>query len=672
MSRLHMIIVTVVTSLWSVPAFAELQSFEVISDDDQVGTLQAQIEGNTVYILYDVKNNGRGPTIRETLEIGVDQLPNRWTIEGTSAFGAEIQERLLATDRKLNWSDALGTGEAIIDQPTIYVAQSASPWALGMYARALLADPDHTMASAPGGKLSVEERGTIELGGERFRNIDLHGLGMEPATLLLDKEGGLVASYSAGGATIRRDLVEHVDELSVIAAEQSTARFAQLQRKLAHDFTGPVRVRNVRIFNPQTGLLTPPSSVVFFNNTISAIEPLDAPVTPGETVIEGEGGVIIPGLHDMHAHVSLSSALHYIASGVTSVRDMGNDNERLIDIQRKIEAGELAGPRVVRNGFIEGESPFSMQLGFVVKSVNEALEAVRWYAARGYWQVKIYNSMKPEWVPAIVAEAKKLGMGVTGHVPAFSDANSMIDSGYDDIAHINQLMLGWVLEPEEDTRTPLRLTAMRRTAYLELSSPEIAGTLEAMAQSGVALDTTAVTLELLMLGRDGEINPAVKHYYDHLPVTLQRRRKQAITSIDSSQEDAEYHGAFDTIKKLLKDMHDRGITLLPGTDDGMGLSLHRELQIYSEAGIPPADVLRIATLGMERYFGRDQWLGSIEKGKAADFLLLDGNPLEDMTALHRIAMVVKGGTVYFPREIWQEVGVKPFAAPPLVFPAASD
>ena len=103
----------------------------------------------------------------------------------------------------------------------------------------------------------------------------------------------------------------------------------------------------------------------------------------------------------MHAHLDQDSALLNVAAGVTSVRDMGNDNAVLDGLIARIESGAIGGPRVTRSGFIEGKSPFSANSGIVVASEAEALDAVRWYAARGYWQIKIYNSMNPAWVPAM-------------------------------------------------------------------------------------------------------------------------------------------------------------------------------------------------------------------------------------------------------------------------------
>ncbi|MGE4302914.1 MAG: amidohydrolase family protein [Novosphingobium sp.] len=645
---------------------AEVQRFAVIDNGENVGHVYADVDGNHVSIDHDVKSNGRGPTMHEVIRLDANGLPVRWTLKGTSTFGNAVDEQFAADGTKLTWTDTTGEGSMEATTSTLYVAQEGSPFSMGIYARALLADADHTLPAAPGGALSLEEDQPVTLGDRTYRAFLVKGIGLSPSSILLDDDGNLVAGYSPTHATVREDLASYATQLGQIAATRSAERFAAIQKKVAHNYDAPIRIHDVRVFDPASGKLGQPVSVVVFGQQIASIEPLDSPATPGEVLVEGGGRIVIPGLHDMHAHVSLQSALLYIASGVTSVRDMGNDNAFLIDLTRRIDAGEVAGPRIVRNGFLEGRSPYSSRNGFIVDSEAEALDAVRWYGARGYWQVKIYNSFHPDWVPAVAREAKALGMGITGHIPAFTNADAMIASGYDEITHINQLMLGWVLKPEEDTRTPLRLTAMRRTAGLDLSSPRVTATLDTMQSQHIAIDPTAVTLELLMLSRNGKISPAVASYFDHLPVGVQRRRRQGIAPISGPADAAAYDDAFETIKELLLDMHKRGITLLPGTDSQNGLSVHRELEIYAEAGIPNAEVMAMGTLGPERYMHRDQAFGSVEKGKYADFVLLDGNPLEDMSALHRMAMVVKGGTLYFPSEIWSEMGVKPFADAPEV------
>lgn len=654
------------TLLAALPAHAETVRWSVVTSGEKVGFVEADEQGSTVAISYDVKNNGRGPTTTEEIELGADGLPVRWAIDGTSTFGSEVRERFARDRQTVRWTDSTGTQEMEQAATALYIAQNGSPWALGLYARALLKDEDRRMAALPGGELQLEALGEAQVQGTTYRAFSISGIDLSPELILLDPQGRLFARIDTDGATVREGSEGAVPELTELATRLTAERFAALQKRFAHTLDGPMRIRNVRVFDPKAGTLGDPVSVVVSGERIAGIHPLDAPATPGEIVVDGQGGTILPGLHDMHAHVSPQSALLYLAAGVTSIRDMGNDNAVLDGLMKRIEDGTVAGPRIVRNGFLEGRSSYSARNGIIAASEAEAVEAVRWYAARGYWQIKIYNSMNPDWIPAVVREARRLRMGVTGHIPAFTNADTMIAAGYDEVTHINQLMLGWVLDPQEDTRTPLRLTAMRRTADLDLSSAQVQQTIEAMAAHDIALDPTAVTLELLMLSRDGQPSPAVANYIDHLPIALQRRRRQGIAPIETPADAAAYEGSFVKIKELIKRLHDRGVRLLPGTDDATGLSLHRELQIYGEAGIAPAEVLRLGTLAPEVYMGRDQNLGSVERGKYADFLLLPGNPLEDLRELHRIAMVVKGGTIYFPSEIHAAFGVKPFAEAPAI------
>src|SRR5262249_26301848 len=106
-----------------------------------------------------------------------------------------------------------------------------------------------------------------------------------------------------------------------------------------------------------------------------------------------------------------------------------------------------------------------------------------------------------------------------------------------------------------------------------------------------------------------------------------------------------------------------GIQLLPGTDDGVGFTLHRELEIYVESGISPSETLTLDTLRSAQYLRQDQREGSIERGKWADFILVPGDPTHDISAVRQIRLTMKGGVAYFPSEIYREYGIRPFADP---------
>ncbi len=387
---------------------------------------------------------------------------------------------------------------------------------------------------------------------------------------------------------------------------------------------------------------------------------------PGETEIDGAGGTLVAGFYEMHAHLGQDNALLNVLAGVTSVRDMGNNNEVLSELIRKIKNGRLAGPRVIRSGFIEGKSPFSSNNGMIVSSQEEAVAAVRSYTGGDFYQIKIYNSMNPDWVPAMIAEAHANGLKVAGHVPAFSNADAMIAAGYDELTHINQVMLGWVLEEGEDTRTLLRLTALKRLPSLDQDDPAIAATIDAMAANKVAIDPTLAIHENLLRSRNGTTAPGVVDYIEHMPVEVQRNAKTAWTDASSPEDDAAYWQAFDKIIETVRAMRDKGIQLVPGTDLGGSLNYHRELELYQLAGMTPPEILKWATYDMAAYVGQADELGSIEIGKLADFFLIPGDPTADLKAIKTISMVVKDGTFYFPSEIYPEFGIRPFVEAPVV------
>lgn len=653
------------------PALAETQRFAVIASGENVGHLFVDRNGETVDIDYHVDNNGRGPKHKEHLVLGADGLPRLWTIEGVSLFGARVDERFEQGGGRLSWRSQADSGERAAPSPSLYVANDDSPWSLALYANALKTAPEFSREVTPGGRLTLTEVRRQTFGPQALPVVvyRLTGLELQPGYVMLDEAGEMVANFSGGQVTVREGLEATAPELMRLTGALEGERIRALQTQLAHNFDAPVRIRNVRIFQPETGTLSPLSSVTVFGDRIAAIVPEpDMPTEGSDYEIDGQGGTLVPGLHDMHSHSTLQTGLFYLGAGVTSVRDMGNGNAFLLKLTRDIDQGVAPGPRIVRDGMLEGRSPYSVRTGLLADSLDEALEDVRWYGQRGYRQVKIYNSLHPEWVAPVAQEAHRLGMGVTGHVPAFVTPDQAIEAGYNEIAHINQLMLGWLLQPGEDSRTTLRLTGMARAADLDLSSLPVRRTIALMQEKGVALDTTAVALEVLMLSRAGEFPPSASGYVENMPIGYQRYRRRSFVDIDSPATDQTYKAAFQKLLDTVKLLHDSGVQLLPGTDAGTGFTVHRELELYVKAGLTPAEALSLGTLKAEQYMGRDQSLGSVERGKLADFFLVPGDPTQDINAIRRIRMVMKGGTVYFPSEIHQALGIRPFADPVVVQP----
>ena len=626
-------------------------------------------EDGTLSIFHEFRNNGRGPTYNEEIDLDAYGFPVSWTIQGATTFGNAVDESFGIEDSVATWRDSTGEGQAMLDAPALYVPQNASPYQMAIAARVLMADEDGVVDALPGGQLrltQIESFG-VAIEGEpvQLTSWALSGASQNP-TYILTRGPAFIGMISPSFAVLAEGLESQDEELRALAAEYGARRYEDIQTRTAHRYDGPVRVSNVRVFDPETESLGEPVSVVFEGERIAAIEAADASA-PGETVIDGAGGVLVPGLFEMHAHLGEGSAALNIAAGITSVRDTGNNNDVLSALIETIQSGRVAGPRVFRSGFIEGRSPYNSNNGILVGNEEEAVAAVRTYAEAGdFHQIKIYNSTSPDWAPALIAEAHRLGMRVSGHIPAFTDADAMIAAGYDELTHINQLMLGWVLEEGEDTRTLLRLTALKRLPELDLDSPEVQATIDAMVERGVAIDPTFAIHEALLLSRNGQVTPGAVDYIDNLPVSSQRSARSAWAAIETEADDIAYRGAFEQITAALRLLRERGVFMVPGTDLGGGFTYHRELELYQTIGMTPAEILAWASQGMADYLGAGDDLGSITPGKYADFFLIAGDPTEDLKAIKAISMVVANGTVYFPEDIHPEFGITPFADAPVV------
>jgi hypothetical protein len=239
------------------------------------------------------------------------------------------------------------------------------------------------------------------------------------------------------------------------------------------------------------------------------------------------------------------------------------------------------------------------------------------------------------------------------------------------MTHINQFMLGWVMTQGEDTRTLFRLTAMKRFPDLDLQGEKVQHTIGLMVDGHKAIDPTLGIHERLTLGRDGKVTPGAVDYIEHMPIGYRRDAMKALADTSAPGDDQAYRAAFDKIIATAKLLHDRGIFIVFGTDTGGSFTYHRELELYLRAGMTPAEILKRATYDSARYTGQDQRMGSIEKGKLADFFLIPGDPTKDLKAIKTIRMVVKDGAFYYPSEVYPNFGITPFVDPPKVEAAAA-
>jgi hypothetical protein len=659
---LALAVATLVGSAASAAEAPTVERYAVIAIGERIGTLAVTTTGRRVAIDWRVDQNGRGPKLKEKVELGPEGLPVSWDIAGVAGVGAPVKESFSVRDGRARWRSLDDSGEARAVAP-LYLPNNASPWSLGACLRALHASPSGRRAALPGGELRLEKvrdvRAGEGAGAVPLAAYAIWGLDLAPVFVLEGANGRFAGTIAPGFVVVDEALAPRFAELSRLAEELGADALRRLTAAVTHRLDGPVYLANVRVFDAQAAALGPKVTVAVYGDAVASVR--EEPPPAGVAVIDGEGGTVLPGLHDLHAHSYDWGGPLHVAAGVTSTRDPGNDNAVLLALVPKIDAGELLGPRIQRAGFLEGRSPFSARTGFVVDSLAEGLEKVRWYADHGYRGLKIYNSMTPDWVAPLATEAHRLGLRVSGHVPAFMTSERAVRDGYDEINHVNQLVLSWVIGPKDDTRTPFRFTALgERLGKLDLASEPVQRMVRLMKERGTTLDPTLAIFQQMLLARPGKTSPNDAPWLDHVPVPIQRTRRAAVLDVKPAQY-AAYEASWERLEEVIRLLHREGIRLVPGTDDMPGFMLDSELESWVKAGLSPPEVLQAATLGAARYLGTDQRLGAIAPGKLADLLLVDGDPTQDISAIRKVRLVMKGGAIFLPEEIHRALGVQPFA-----------
>lgn len=361
----------------------------------------------------------------------------------------------------------------------------------------------------------------------------------------------------------------------------------------------------------------------------------------------------------MHAHVQPPYGILNVASGVTSVRDLANDMDMLLRLRKQYDTGETIGPRIFRAGFIDGRGPYQGPTKVFADDEAEARTVIDKYSSLGYQQIKVYSSLKPELVAPIAAMAHARGMRLSGHVPNRMTAEQFIRSGADEIQHMNFIFLNFMTDKAADTRTPARFTVVaENAAALDQDSPPVKAFIHLLQERKTVLDPTLGVFEGMFTDRPGLVSASWEPVASRLPAQIQRQTTTGGLPAGGGKDQL-YKNSFAAMLDMLKRLYDSGIPLVAGTDGVEGLMLHRELELWARAGIPAGKVLQIATLGAARVAKADADLGSIEPGKKADLVLVDGNPAANISDVRRCSVVVKNGVEYRSAQLYESLGIKP-------------
>jgi Amidohydrolase family len=629
------------------------------------------LPGNKLKVMFTYRDNGRGPDVFEDITLGSNGQIEKLVTTGKSTFGAPIEESFTRNGTKATWKSKADSGSSD-DAKGLYLPIESSLELSAIAARSLLLAPGNKLSTLPGGQLLLKKMTTATVTNNKKQSrkavlYSIMGFGLQPAYLWMwdgAKPGPLspamLGVVNPGFSVLESGWEGNEAALLDIQKKVENTALMDLAKTLARRFEEPVVFRNVHWFDSEAAQRKGPADVHVYRGRIAAILPPNTPLQDAAQVIDGTGRTLVPGLFDMHVHTGSWDAVLQLAGGVTSVRDMGNINEYLNEIKTRIDAGSNLGPHIIAAGYIEGASQYQSTGGFVIKDVDEGKKAIDWYAQHGYRQIKLYNSIRPEWVAPLAAHAHARGLRVGGHIPAFMRAEEAVRDGFDEIQHINQVMLNFLVKKDDDTRTLLRFYLVGDNAnQIDLDGAVVKDFIKLLVERKTTIDPTMTAFESMYLQRQGAPNPSFNVVSPNMPVSI--RRAWLTNSMDVNEKNAEpFSKSWQTLLGLVKRMYDAGIPLVAGSDDIAGFTLHRELEIYVQAGLTPAQALQVATRNGARVAGVSDRTGQIAVGKDADLILVEGDPTRNISDLRKVSLTMKAGAVHLPSEIYSAMGVKPF------------
>jgi imidazolonepropionase-like amidohydrolase len=426
--------------------------------------------------------------------------------------------------------------------------------------------------------------------------------------------------------------------LASFAAPQS----AQTSRQLAPTNVTVLALTSVTVIDATGRAPMPGMTVLVADGRIASILPSgQARLAPGVQVEDCSGKFLTPGLCDMHVHFSHAGDLEsrlFIANGVTSVRDMGGNLVLLDWLRRRIGSEEFPGPRIFRAGpFVDGFKPVADRL--VVGSAADGRDAVHYLKQLGVDFLKVHTGVPRAAYLALMAEAKAEGIAVAGHVPLSVTPIEASDAGQRTIEHMSVLT--------EKRATELFASGMPIQRVSEVTAAEMPAVFQALGRNGTWMDPTFVAMRESAYRYQIASQPDERRKY-----IAASNKKGWERAWPATQEDAKTQairaGLFETQLHWAAAMRREGVRFLAGTDTGIrdaypGFSLHDELEWLAKAGFSPMEALQAATRNPAIVLDQEKSLGVVEAGKVADLVVLDANPLEDISNMKKIHGIVLGG-----------------------------
>ncbi len=601
----------------------------------------------TLWARYSLLLRGFVTELEYRARLRADGTFEMLEIKGVTPSGDAAEQFSVAGERA-SYRSPVDSGEA--GKAGMYFPYGGYDVPAMIVAEALYRMPGRSVALLPSGRATLRPLTTlkVEQGGrtKTLTAYTIDGLNIAPQPIWFDGDRffGLITYLNmlpAGWESIAPEL-SRAQEAAL--AERAPAMLAELAPRQVK----PVVFENVRIYDAAARSFREGMTVIASGGTITTVAPARARFArPADaTVFDGKGKTLVPGMWDAHMHYGFFSGdLNgplLLASGITSVRDPGNRPDGLIARKQRIDEGRLLGPHIIAAMMIDGPGPMAAQLAVIVDDEASAVAAVRNAKQMGFAALKLYGSLDKALVAPIAAEARRLGMGVLGHLPAGMRPLDAVRAGYGEITHINMAMMQFM--PDAVVAGTNNLQRFYGPGLLakdvNLGSPQVTAFIDELRRRGTAVDPTLTVFENGYVLEPGEPQPAYRNYDGLLPPVFARSLKAGGFAATPEVDRAAMRASFRKLQAFTVALYRAGIPIVAGTD-GYGPEMVRDLELYVEGGLTPGEALATATIIPAQVFGTTD-RGAIVVGARSDLVLVDGDVSRDIGALRQVDRVMMG------------------------------
>lgn len=626
------------------------ENFETTRDGDSLVT-------HSHFLLTD--RGGKVP-LEATLRTGADLTPQHFEIKGQTSRLVRIDDAVDIADGEATIRESKSSRTSPVPAQYFTIAGYA-PAAVQMkmlqyWAKSGKPNP---VPVFPSGSVTIESRGadTVAMDGSdvRLERYAITGLIWGRETVWLDAKGDLAAVVSVDSEFDHFEAIREPYEASLTTFLSSAARdnitvLASLAQRLSPAARGPVAITGATLIDGNGGPPVADAVVVIDGNRIAAAGARTKVKIPARaTRIDATGKYILPGLWDMHAHYEqVEWGPVYLAAGVTSVRDCGNEFEFITTVRDAIRDGRGLGPRLLLAGLIDGEGKTSLGAQ-LTNDPAQAVLFVRKYKDAGFDQIKVYDSVKLDVLKAIATEAHRLGLTVTGHVPSGIAPFDAVEAGLDQISHL--------LPDVYLTAFPKGTKAKLGTfPEFKVDSEDVKNAIRFFKDHHTVIDPTLATFDMSWRAAEkplSETEPGGAKLPPELAASL---ANTGIPGFVTARIRAGLYGAAAYVAAL----QHGGVPIVVGTDQTVpGYSVYREMELYVGGGMSPMEAIQAATIAPARAMKLDRDSGTVEAGKRADLILVDANPLESISNIRKVRTVFANGRMFESPPLWRSVGFTP-------------